>query len=77
MWVGPDAESRLRDDLAISLYRSDFEELSLRSLQKARSALIYLSLAIQQEERAKNENLDDDEKLAPMRLGRWEDEWKQ
>lgn len=76
MWVGPDAESRLRDDLAISLYRSDFEELSLKSLRKARSALIYLSLAIQREEQAKNENLDDDEILAPVRLGRWEDEWK-
>jgi hypothetical protein len=77
MWVGPDDESRLCDEVAISQYRSDFEELSLKSLRKARSALIYLSLAVQQEEQAKNEHFDDDELLASMRLGRWEDEWKQ
>lgn len=76
MWIGPDDESRLQDDLAMSLYRSDFEELSIKSLRKARSALIYQSLAIQQEERVKKEDLDDDEILAPVHLGRWEDEWK-
>ena len=74
LWVGLDVESRLCNGLATSLYRSDFEELSLKSLRKARSALIYLSLAIQQEEQARNENLDADEILGPMRLGRWEDE---
>lgn len=76
MWTGPDDESRLRDDLSMSIYRSEFEELSLKSLRKARSALIYLSLAIQQEERAKKMNLNDDEVLAPIHLGGWEDEWK-
>lgn len=75
MWPGPDDESRLQDDLAMSAYRSDFEELSLKSLRKARSALIYLSLAIQREELEKKQDIDD-EILASVHLGRWEDKWK-
>ena len=76
MWPGPDVESRLQDDLATSLYQGDFEELSLKSLRKARSALVYLSLAIQQEEQMKSENIDENEVAVPVHLGRWEDEWK-
>ena len=76
MWAGNNGGSRLQDELAMSLDRRKFEELSLKSLRKARSALIYLSLAIQQQERTKKDDLDDDEMLAPVHLGRWEDEWK-
>ncbi len=68
--------SRLQDDLAMSVSRNDFEELSLKSLRKARSALIYLSLTIQREERRSKEDLDDDKILAPVDIGPWEDNWK-
>lgn len=76
MWAGPDDESRFQDNLATSLYRDDFEQLSLKSLRKARAALIYLPLAVQQEERVKKDNLEDDEIRAPLYLDNWEDEWK-
>lgn len=76
MWVGPDDESRIQDVLSTSCYRDDLEQLSLKSLRKARAALIYLSLSIQQEERVKKEGLEDDELLAPLHLDNWEDEWK-
>lgn len=76
MWIGPDDESRIQDELATSLYRDNFEQQALKTLRKARAGLIYLSLAIQQEERKKKEDPSEDEIRAPLYLDEWEDEWK-
>jgi len=77
MWAGPDDEARMQDELSTSLYRDDFEQQALKTLRKARAALIYLSLAIKHEERVKKSDLEEDQIMAPMHLDRWEDEWKQ
>ncbi|MCL5423374.1 MAG: LA2681 family HEPN domain-containing protein [Nitrospirae bacterium] len=80
LWHGPSKEyealSRgLTDTMAYSIYRSEFQEKTLRLIKMARAALIYLSLAIHCEE------LDRSKKkghriTVPMYLDKWEDKWK-
>jgi len=81
MWRGPVAEPdwvtrAMTDTLAFSVYRYDFEEKALRLLKMARAALIYLSLAIHQEERRRAENRDPEEFVPQMESDTWDDEWK-
>jgi tetratricopeptide (TPR) repeat protein len=65
----------LTDRLAFSVGRGNFAAKTLRLLKTARAALIYLSLALHAEERAK-EAAHGDSPILPMPLGRIEDEWK-
>ena len=64
-----------RDTLAYMVSRPHLERRTLRLLQLARSALIYLSLAMHQEER-KRRNEDEERLSAPMSFGTWKDDWK-
>lgn len=64
-----------RDKLAHMVSRLDLERRTQRLLQLARSALIYLSLAMHHEERKRK--LEGDQGLAaPMSFGTWRDDWK-
>lgn len=64
-----------RDTLAYMVSRPHLERRTLRLLQLARSALIYLSLAMHHEERKRQD--EDEERLsAPMSFGAWKDDWK-
>ena len=69
-WSGPDddyggvsaeATSSLKDSLALSRRRSDFEAKALRLLKTVRAALIYLCLAVQWEETRRSEKRDADQ----------------
>lgn len=66
----------LKDDLAYSIERSDFERKTIRLLKLVRNALIYLSLAIHVEEIHRNNKRDPSEKLVPMINDFWDDKWK-
>jgi hypothetical protein len=63
-----------RDTLAYGLTRSDLEQKTLRLLQLVRSALVYLSLGMHQEERRRAKGHSG--LSAPMPLDVWRDEWK-
>lgn len=63
-----------RDTFAYGITRSDLEQKTLRLLQLARSALVYLSLAMHQEERRRAKGRSG--LSAPMPLDVWRDEWK-
>lgn len=76
LWPGPESDDRITDELATSVYRDEFESQAVTTVRKARAALIYLSLAIQHEERKKRNERDEDDVMSPFRLGRWEDDWK-
>lgn len=75
-FIVPDTtrDDSFRDTFAYAISRSDLELKTLRLLQLARSALIYLSLAMHHEERRPN----DGEKglAAPISFGMWDDKWK-
>jgi hypothetical protein len=63
------------DDLAESIDRRDFEQKTLRIASAARSALIYLSLAMHIENvTVRKQKLDGT--AMPRQLDIWEDEWK-
>lgn len=63
------------DTYAYAISRSDLERRTLRLLQLARSALIYLSLAMHREERG---GVKDNERLAaPIYYDTLSDDWKQ
>lgn len=64
-----------RDSMAYSVSRDELETKSLRLLKLARAGLIYLSLAVFQEEilRAK---CRDNSLVMPMALSTWPDHWK-
>lgn len=49
---------------------------TLRQLKLARSAIIYLSLAIHVEEKRRADNRDSGKITAPMLLDTWDDQWK-
>lgn len=49
---------------------------TLRQLKLARSAIIYLSLAVHVEETRKSESRDPDKISVPMILDTWDDQWK-
>ncbi len=70
----PGNDDPFRDTLAYGLTRSDLEQKTLRLLQLARSALVYLSLAMHQEERRRAKGRSG--LSAPMLLDVWRDEWK-
>jgi hypothetical protein len=79
MWHGPDVAGTpgLTDDLAESVLRSDFEAMTLRLLGLVRASIIYLSLGIHQEERARAMKRPANAIVPPMFLDTWKDEWKQ
>jgi len=64
--------SPFHDPVARTISRTDFERKALRLLQLARSALIYLSLAMHHEERGH----DRGGLTMPMHLDVWRDNWK-
>lgn len=79
LWPGPPtaaAHAALVDDLAESVLRGDFEAMTLRLLRLVRSAIIYLSLGVHQEERARRRKRPAGAITPPMFLDAWEDEWK-
>lgn len=49
---------------------------TLRQLKLARSAIIYMSLAIHMEEKRRAESRDPNKIIAPMILDTWDDQWK-
>lgn len=59
-----------------TISRSDFARKTLRVLQLARSALIYLVVAMNREEQIRAQERDADSLCMPMNLDRWEDDWK-
>jgi hypothetical protein len=65
----------MRDSLAYSVSRADLEAKALRLLKIARASLIYLSLGIHTEERSRAAR-NGTKLVAPVRLDRWEDDWK-
>lgn len=67
-------DDSLRDTLAYIIGRSDLEQKALRLLQLVRSALVYLSLAMHQQERRRARQSKG--MTVPMPLDVWEDEWK-
>lgn len=69
--VPPDA---LTDVLAFSVYRGDVEAHALRLLKMARSALLYLSLSVHQEEKARGNRPGGN--LPAIILNEYEDTWK-
>jgi tetratricopeptide (TPR) repeat protein len=62
------------DRLAYSVQRGDFERKTLRVLRLARAGLIYLSLAMHQQEEQRPKTQSD--LIMPMLLDLWKDEWK-
>lgn len=65
----------LADSLAFSVERQEFERKALRLLKMVRAGLIYLSLAVQAEERSRAATRED-RLVMPMFLDSWEDDWK-
>ncbi|HET9639597.1 MAG TPA: LA2681 family HEPN domain-containing protein [Allosphingosinicella sp.] len=63
------------DGLRISLSRDDFAEKAMLVMKKARAALIYLSLAVEQEERRRGQKASPG-LVGEMTLSTWEDRWK-
>lgn len=81
LWRGPPSEldtmtGAMTDKLAFSVYRYDFETKTLRLLKMVRAALIYLSLAVHQEEKKRAESRDPNERILSMEPDIWEDGWK-
>jgi tetratricopeptide (TPR) repeat protein len=66
----------LADTLAFSVYRSDFQEKTLRLMKMARAALIYLSLAIHSEEKRRAKERKPGAIVPGIPLDVWEDKWK-
>ncbi len=66
----------MRDDLAYSVERRDFEAKTMRLIKLARSALIYLSLTIHSDEIERSKGRNPNDIIAPMVQDTWEDDWK-
>jgi hypothetical protein len=66
----------LRDTLAYSVHRGEFEFKALRLMKIARAGMIYLSLAVHMEEHERRKQLGGKVKLVQMHLDSWEDDWK-
>lgn len=76
-WDGStETNSGCADKLAHSLYLDDFAKRTVRMLKMVRAALIYLALALHSEERRRAAGRDPTEKIAPMPLDVWDDDWK-
>lgn len=65
----------LRDSMAYSVTRDELEAKALRLLKLARASLIYLSLAVHQEELLREEQRGND-LVMPMELDIFPEEWK-
>ncbi|HHT9132747.1 MAG TPA: LA2681 family HEPN domain-containing protein [Candidatus Tripitaka californicus] len=81
-WSGPPSNNEevflaLRDTLAFSIYRGEFQAKTLRLLKMIRAALIYLSLAIHCEEQQRAKRREIKNNIVPgMPLDILEDGWK-
>jgi hypothetical protein len=79
-WSRPDegefCSIGLIDSLAHSLYRSDFEVKTLKLLKLARSALIYLTLAVQCEELKRRAEKCPDSMVVSLPSYVFDDSWK-
>ena len=64
------------DSLAYSLYRSNFEVKTLKLLKLARSALIYLTLAVQCEELKRRTEKCPDSVVVSLPSYIFDDSWK-
>ena len=65
-----------RDSLAYSIYRSGFEAKTLKLIKLVRSALLYLTLAINLEEQRRAKARGVNKIIPKLRLDTWEDDWK-
>jgi hypothetical protein len=59
-----------------SVSRDNLEDKTLRLLKLSRAALIYLSLAVHQEERVRHKRRTTTGLIAQMPIDTWEDDWK-
>lgn len=75
LWPGPPLDSD-KPMLALSIHRRKFESKTLRLIKMARSALIYLSLAIHCEEQQRSKERYPNGTIPKIPLDVWEDEWK-
>lgn len=73
---GDESLMGLRDTLARSLGRREFESKVLRIFKMARAGLVYLTFAVHVEEYHRSKERGSDRKVAPMLLDTWKDEWK-
>jgi hypothetical protein len=74
--VSEQAVANLRDALALSRYRGDFEAKALRLLKTVRASLIYLCLAVHWEEEHRTEERDPTQEVPCMRADILEDDLK-
>ena len=65
----------LKDSLAFSMYREEFELKTLKLIKLARAALIYLSLAVHTEEYKRDQEKEAG-KVLPTQLEKYDDNWK-
>jgi len=70
------APSALADTLAFSVHRREFEVKTLKLIKMARSALIYLSLAIHAEEKQRRTENEHKTITPKVTLDIFEDDWK-
>ena len=66
----------LCDSLAYSVNRTEFEEKALRLLKIARSAIIYLSLAIHVEEKTRERLRNKSVPVGMLPMDIFDDDWK-
>ena len=79
LWRGPSSDNdfgfNLKDSLAFSMYREEFELKTLKLIKLARAALIYLSLAVHTEEYKRDQEKEAG-KVMPTQLEKYDDDWK-
>ncbi|MDP9457317.1 MAG: LA2681 family HEPN domain-containing protein [Actinomycetota bacterium] len=71
--ASPQAIAALKDSLAVSRYRRDFEAKALRLLKLVRASLIYLCLAVHREEEKRSNERDPKQEVPMMRAHFFED----
>jgi hypothetical protein len=74
--VGIARRRRNTESPRYSVSRGNLEDKTLRLLKLSRAALIYLSLAVHQEERLRHNRRRTTGLMAHMPLDTWEDDWK-
>ncbi|MBX3404558.1 MAG: hypothetical protein KF699_14195 [Phycisphaeraceae bacterium] len=75
LWSGAEPGAAA-DGLTESIYKDDFIDMTLRLLALSRAALMYLSLGVHAEERARAAARPANAITPPMPLDVWEDDWK-
>lgn len=75
LWSGTEPGAAA-NGLTESIYKDDFVDMTLRLLALSRAALMYLSLGVHAEERARAAARPADAITPPMPLDVWEDDWK-